>query len=78
MSAAARYEAVEHVLLLLSESRERAEAAARSFAAGDGDPQLARALERVDCELLALHRRLLEEAYLGAGRSDAQLAIDAA
>lgn len=55
------FEAIDETLLLLSEARERAERAAKEIRDEEGQPHLAEALERVDGELLALHRRLMDE-----------------
>ena len=72
-------ERVEQTLLLLVEARERAEAAARTAASEGAPEQVSAALRRVDEELLALHRRLLEDAVLSPGpRAESQLALDAA
>jgi hypothetical protein len=76
----AHYETVDSILLLLAEARERAEGAARA-AAGEGRPAaLVEALEAADRELLALHKRLFDGAYLGgiATRAATQLELDAA
>jgi len=59
--SAEHFEAIDETLLLLSEARERAERAAKEIRDGDGQWHLAEALERVDSELLALHRRLMDE-----------------
>ena len=74
------FEAIDETLLLLAEARERAERAAREIAAEDGAQHAVEALERVDRELLALHRRLMDEAVFGVVRreADTQLALDAA
>ena len=55
------FEALDETLLLLSEARERAERAAKEIRDDEGQTHLAEALERVDEELLALHRRLMDE-----------------
>ena len=74
------FEAIDETLLLLGEARERAERAAREIAADDGAQLAVEALERVDRELLALHRRLMDEAVFGVVRreADLQLALSAA
>ena len=74
------FEAIDETLLLLAEARERAERAAREIAADDGAQLAVEALERVDRELLALHRRLMDEAVFGVAQreADLQLALDAA
>ncbi len=72
-------EALDETLLLLSEARERAERAAREIREDEGQEFIADALERVDAELLAMHRRLMDETYFRvATPSDKQLALDAA
>jgi hypothetical protein len=79
--AAVQFAAIDEVLLLLSEARERAEGAARAIVDTGGRPHLAAALERVDAELLALHRRLLDETLFhvpASEKSVEQLALDAA
>lgn len=78
MSTAAHYDAIEQTLLLLAETRERAEAAARTIGDAGGPEHLIEALERTDQELLALHRRLMDGAYFRSQPSDSQLALDAA
>ena len=73
------FEALDETLLLLSESRERAERAAREVRDEDGQAHIAEALESVDRELLALHRRLMDETYFYVPtRSSKQLELDAA
>lgn len=75
------FHAVDETLLLLAEARERAENAAREVRSAGGPEHVADALSRVDAELLALHRRLLDEAVLGGPAQSAptqQLALDAA
>ena len=77
--SAAHYETVDSLLLLLSEARERAEGAAKAIADADGQANLVVALETVDRELLALHKRLLDSAYFGsAAPAVKQLELDAA
>lgn len=79
--AAAQFAAIDEVLLLLSEARERAEGAVRAITDAGGQAHLAAALERVDKELLALHRRLLDDTLFHVPDSEArdtQLALDAA
>lgn len=79
--AAAQFAAIDEVLLLLSEARERAEGAARTITEAGGQAHLIKALERVDKELLALHRRLLDETLFHVPASEKpieQLALDAA
>jgi hypothetical protein len=81
VSGADQFAAIDEVLLLLSEARERAEGAARMIGIGGGQPHLAEALERVDKELLALHRRLMDETLFhvpASEKSETQLALDAA
>jgi len=80
-TVAAQFAAIDEVLLLLSEARERAEGAARMIADADGQAHLAAALERVDKELLTLHRRLLDETLFhvpASEKPETQLALDAA
>lgn len=73
------FEALDETLLLLSEARERAERAAQEVRDGDGQSHIAEALERVDRELLALHRRLMDETYFHVPTtSRKQLELDAA
>lgn len=73
------FEALDETLLLLSEARERAERAARDVREADGQEFIADALERVDTELLAMHRRLMDETYFRVPASpEKQLALDAA
>ena len=79
--AAAQFAAIDEVLLLLSESRERAEGAAKAIAEAGGQAHLVEALAKVDKELLALHRRLLDETLFHVSVSEKpieQLALDAA
>lgn len=64
--------AIDETLLLLAEARERAERAAREIRDGGGQEHLAEALERVDRELLALHRRLMDETFLHVPASPTQ------
>lgn len=63
MVTVSHFEALDETLLLLSEARERAERAAREVRDEDGQEHIAEALERVDRELLAMHRRLMDETY---------------
>lgn len=73
---------VEETLLLLAEARERAERAARVVAEDGGSDHAAEALQRIDRELLALHRRLMDEALFQTGQketataTETQLALD--
>ena len=78
--SSAHYDTVDSVLLLLAEARERAEGAARAAGADGGRPELAEALAATERELLALHKRLFDGAYLGsiAKPAAAQLELDAA
>lgn len=69
---------VDETLVLLAESRERAERAAKAVASEDGPAYVIAALEAVDRELLALHRRLLDETVFHVPGATAQLALDAA
>lgn len=81
IEAAAQFAAIDEVLLLLSETRERAEGAAKMIGDANGQEHLVAALERVDRELLALHRRLLDDTLFHVPASEApaeQLALDAA
>lgn len=72
-------ETVDELLLLLAEARERAEQAARHMRHDGGQAHVVAALEQVDRELLALHRRLLDETYFPSSSPSAkQLALDAA
>lgn len=61
--SAKHLEEVDATLLLLSEARERAGRAARTISENSGRPYIVDALERVDRELLALHRQLMDETY---------------
>jgi hypothetical protein len=73
------HERLEQTLLLISEARERAEAAARAAVAEGAPMHVTAALRHADDELLVLHRRLLDDAVLSAGEpADSQLALDAA
>jgi hypothetical protein len=79
--AAVQFAAIDEVLLLLSETRERAEQAAKTITDSGGQAHLAEALERVDKDLLALHRRLMDETAFYVPVSEKpveQLALDAA
>lgn len=69
---------VDETLLLLAEARERAEQAARTVRNEAGPDHVTEALERVDRDLLALHRRLMEEAVFHVATAETQLALDAA
>lgn len=69
---------IDETLLLLSEARERAERAARAISAAGGQAHVLGALERADRELLALHRRLMDEAIFHVPSAEQQLALDAA
>lgn len=71
-------EEVDATLLLVSEARERAERAAKTVADAGGQAHVVAALERLDQELLALHRRLLDEAVFHVPEAESQLALDAA
>lgn len=73
--SAAHYEAIDRVLLLLSESRQRAEEAAKSIGSDEGPVHLVAALESADKELLALHRRLLDSAYFHSPSANKQLRL---
>lgn len=77
MSVAAFTE-VDETLVLLVESRERAERAARTVAAEGGPEHVVAALEAIDRDLLALHRRLLDETLFHVSGGDTQLALGAA
>ena len=72
------FRSIDETLLLLSETRERAERAAKEAAAAGSQPHVVEALERVDRELLALHRRLMDDALLQAPPAERQLALEAA
>ncbi len=76
MGAAEQFEAIDHVLLLISEADQRAGDAARDLAKTGGEPHLVAALEEADRELLALHRRLWESIYTPSPRIQ-QLSLDA-
>lgn len=69
---------IDATLLLLAEARERAERAAGAVEAAGGGSHVREALVRVDRELLALHRRLMDETVFYAPAADSQLALDAA
>lgn len=72
-------QALEETLLLLSEVRERAERAAREVREDGGQEHVAEAFERVDRELLAMHRQLMDGTYFHVPTSpERQLALDAA
>jgi hypothetical protein len=75
-----QFQEVDATLLLLSEARERAERAARTIAEAGGQAHVVEALDRVDRELLALHRRLTDEVVFQTRSKPAeqQLALDAA
>lgn len=80
-SVSGHFAAIDEVLLLLSEARERAEGAAKAIAQASGQAHLVAALESVDKELLALHRRLMDETLFhvpAAEKPVEQLALDAA
>ena len=70
-----QFEEVDATLLLLSETRERAERAARTVAEAGGQAHVVEALERVDRELLALHGRLMDETIFNVQASSSQLAL---
>lgn len=78
MSAVAVFESIDETLLLLSEARQRAERGAREAAAVGAQQHLVEALERVDRELLDLHRRLMDDALGRAKPAEQQLALEAA
>jgi hypothetical protein len=69
---------IDATLLLLSEARERAERAERVLAAAGAEMHVIEALQRVDRELLAMHRRLMDEAIFNTPSAEQQLALDAA
>jgi hypothetical protein len=72
------FKAVDEVLLLISEARERAERAARDAAVEAAQPHLVEALKTVDDELLALHKRLLDDSLGRLALPETQLALEAA
>jgi hypothetical protein len=72
------YEEVEATLLLVAEARERAERAGQVAGAAGGEAHIRAPLERTDRELLALHRRLLDDTIFHTPASTSQLALDAA
>ena len=72
------YQAVDETLLLLSEARQRAERGAREAAAVGAEQHLVEAFERVDRELLALHKRLMDDALGRTEPAETQLALEAA
>jgi hypothetical protein len=78
--SALQFDEVDATLLLISEARERAERAARAIAEAGGQAHVVDALERVDRELLILHRRLMDETifHVPSAPSEQQLALDAA
>lgn len=76
--SAVQFEEVDATLLLLSEARERAERAAKAVTEAGGEAHVVAALEAVDRELLALHRRLMDESIFHAASAESQLALDAA
>jgi hypothetical protein len=73
--AAEIFAEIEATLLLLSEARGRAERAARVAGLAGSAEHVREALERTDRDLLALHRRLMDETIFHAAPSDAQLAL---
>lgn len=76
---AVQSQALEETLLLLAEARERAERAAQEIREAGGQEHVAEAFERVDRELLAMHRQLMDGTYFHApAASERQLALDAA
>ncbi len=77
VSAAVSVE-LEETLLLLAEARERAERAARTVTASGGPAHVVEALDRLDRELLALHRQLMDETLFHVQGAERQLALDAA
>ena len=66
---------VDATLLLISEARERAERAAKAVTEASGQAHVVAALERVDQELLALHKRLMEDAIFRVPSAEHQLAL---
>lgn len=68
---------VDETLVLLAEARERAERAAKTVAVKGGPEHVVAELEAVDRELLALHRRLLDNTLFHAPAGETQLALDA-
>ena len=74
-----QFEEVDATLLLISEARERAERAARTIAEAGGQAHVVDALERIDRELLLLHRRLMDDTIFHVPvAGEQQLALDAA
>jgi hypothetical protein len=69
---------VDATLVLVAEARERAERAARTVSESAGPAHVVDALARVDRELLALHRRLMDETLFHVEGAEPQLALDAA
>jgi hypothetical protein len=72
------FQAIDETLLLLSEARQRAERGAREAAADDAQQYLVDALEQVDRELLALHKRLMDDSLGLVEQAETQLALEAA
>ena len=59
----AHFAEIEKTLLYISEARIRAERAAKQIAKDGAEAHLVEALEEVDRELLALHRKLMQSTY---------------
>jgi hypothetical protein len=68
----AHFAEIEKVLLYVSEARERAERAARTLRSDDAEPHLVEALEEAEHELLAVHRRLMQNTYFGVSEERKQ------
>lgn len=76
MSAGEQFEAIDHVLLLVSEADQRAADGAREVEKTGGEPHLVAALKEPGRELLAMHRRLWEAVYFGLPPAIKQLSLD--
>ncbi len=76
MGAAEQFEAIDRVLLLISEADQRAAEGAQEVAKTGGEQHLVTALETADRELLATHRRLLEAMYSGPPPAVKQLSLN--
>jgi hypothetical protein len=70
------YAHIDTALLYISEARERAEEAAKAMRELGAEERLVAAVEEADRELLALHRRLMEETYFPAP-AETQLTLSA-
>ena len=78
MSAGPHFDAIDHVLLLISGADQRAVEGAREVEKTGGLPHLVAALREAAGDLLAIHRRLLEALYFAPPPSVEQLVLDEA